>query len=90
MFSGLKRMVSGYVLINTAKGMALKAAEEVVKVNGVNSACAVTGAFDVIATFEVEKIEDIGELVVRGIQTCIEEVCCTQTAICVKCCCQSK
>lgn len=83
-------MISGYVLINAGKGMALKAAEEVVKVNGVTSACAVTGAFDVIATFEVEKPEDIGELVVRGIQTCIEEITCTQTAICVKCFSKSK
>lgn len=78
-------MISGYVLINVEKGKALKAAEEVVKVNGVTSACAVTGAFDVIATFKVEKIEDIGELVVNGIQACIKEITCTQTAICVKC-----
>lgn len=78
-------MISGYVLINVERGRALKAAEEVVNVNNVTSACAVTGAFDVIATFEVEKLEDIGELVVNGIQACIEEITCTQTAICVKC-----
>lgn len=77
-------MVHGYVLINAAKGKALKARSQVAKIAGVKSACAVTGAFDIIATFEVESIKDIGELIVKGMQG-LEGVCCTQTAICVEC-----
>lgn len=64
-------MVSGYVLINVERSKALEAASEVVKVDGVKTACAVTGAFDVIATFEVENVIDIGPMVVEGIQQCI-------------------
>ena len=81
-------MVSGYVLINVKSGKALEAASEIVKVDGVKTACAVTGAFDIIATFDVEKVTDIGPMVVEGIQQCIEGICCTQTVVCVKCCCK--
>jgi len=45
----------------------------------------VTGTFDVIATFEVKEIKDIGETVVKGIHG-VDGVYLTQTAICVKCC----
>lgn len=77
-------MVHGYVLIKAALGKALEVATEIAKVNGVKSACAVTGAYDIIATFEVEKLTDIAEVVVKGIH-CVEGVCGTQTAICVTC-----
>jgi len=80
-------LVSGYVLINVDKGKALEAAEEVLKVKGVNCACAVTGDYDIIATFEVENIADVGKLVCKGIHS-IPSVCCTKTAICAKCCCK--
>jgi len=44
-----------------------------------------TGTFDVIATFEVKEIEDVGEAVVKGIHR-VDGVSITQTAICVQCC----
>jgi DNA-binding Lrp family transcriptional regulator len=58
--------------------------KEAAKIKGVQSACAVTGAFDVIATFEVKDITEIADLIVKGIHS-IEGVCYTQTAVCVKC-----
>jgi len=46
-------LVTGYVFIDAEKGRALEVVSEVVKIKGVKTACAVTGTFDVIATFEV-------------------------------------
>ncbi len=77
-------MVCAYVLISTSLGKALEVADKVAKVEGVKSACAVTGAFDIIATVDVEKLSDVAELVVNRIH-CIEGVCGTQTLICVTC-----
>jgi len=77
-------MVHGYVLINAERGRALDVVKEAAKIKGVQSACAVTGAYDVIVTFEVKDVTEIADLVVKGIHS-IEGVCCTQTAVCVKC-----
>lgn len=77
-------MVHAYVLITTSLGKALEVADKVAKVEGVKSACAVTGAFDIIATVDAEKLTDVAELVVNKIH-CIEGVCGTQTLICVTC-----
>ena len=77
-------MVCAYVLITTALGKALEVVDKVAKVEGVKSACAVTGAFDIIATVDVEKLSDVAELVVNKIH-CIEGVCGTQTLVCVTC-----
>jgi len=77
-------MVHGYILINAERGRALDVVKEAAKIKGVQSACAVTGAYDVIATFEVKDVTEIADLVVKGIHG-IEGVCCTQTAVCVKC-----
>ncbi len=77
-------MVCAYVLITTSLGKALEVADKVAKVEGVRSACAVTGAFDIIATVDVEKLSDVAELVVNKIH-CIEGVCGTQTLVCVTC-----
>ena len=75
-------MVYAYVLIKTSLGKALKVVEEASKIEGVKSACAVTGAYDVVAVVEVEKISDIADLVVNKIHG-IDGVCSTQTLICV-------
>jgi len=77
-------MVHGYVLITASLGKALEVAEKVSKVKGVKKACAVTGKFDVVASFEVENISEVAEVVVKGIHG-IEGVCGTQTLICVHC-----
>jgi len=75
-------LVCAYVLIRTALGKALKVVEEASQIEGVKSACAVTGAYDVVAVVEVEKISDIADLVVNKIH-CVDGVCSTQTLICV-------
>ena len=77
-------MVHGYVLIKTALGKALDVAAEVAKVEGVKTTCAVTGAFDIIAAFNVKDVADVANVIVKGIH-CIDGVCSTQTAICVSC-----
>jgi DNA-binding Lrp family transcriptional regulator len=79
------KLITGYVFIDAEKGRALEVASEVVKIKGVKTACSVTGTFDVIATFEVKDIKDIGETVAKGIHG-VDGVYLTQTAICVKCC----
>ncbi len=78
-------LVMGYVFMDVEKGRALEVASEIVKIKGVKTACTVTGTFDVIATFEVKEIEDIGEMVAKGIHG-VDGVSITQTAICVQCC----
>lgn len=77
-------MVHGYVLITATLGRALDVADEVAKIKGVKNAHAVTGAYDVIATFNVENLEELADAVVKGIHH-IEGVCSTETAICVSC-----
>ena len=77
-------MICAYVLIQTSLGSALNIVKEVGKIKGVKKACAVTGAYDILATVEVEKLADIGDLVVNKIH-CLEGVCGTQTLICVTC-----
>ena len=77
-------LIHGFVMIKTAIGKAVDVAAEVVKVEGVKSAHAVTGIYDVIATFEVENLAEVADMVVKGIHS-IEGVCSTQTAICVTC-----
>ena len=75
-------MVCAYVLIQATLGKALNVVKEVSKIEGVKSASAVTGAYDVVAVVEVEKIPGIADLVVNKIHR-IEGVCSTQTLICV-------
>jgi len=77
-------MVHGYILVKAALGRALEVAEKVAEVKGVKKACAVTGTYDVIATFEVEDLKEIADIVVKGIHT-IDGVCGTETSICVSC-----
>jgi DNA-binding Lrp family transcriptional regulator len=77
-------MVHAYILINTALGKALDVATEVCKIKEVKSACAVTGAYDIVVSVEVKELTNIAELVVKKIH-CIEGVCSTQTLMCVSC-----
>jgi DNA-binding Lrp family transcriptional regulator len=77
-------LVCAYVLINTSLGSALDIVKKVAKIKGVKKACAVTGAYDILATVDVENLADIGDLVVNKIH-CMEGVCETHTLICVTC-----
>ena len=55
------------------------------EIKGVKTACVITGTFDIVATFEVKDVNEVGEMVARGIDS-VDGVALTQTAICVKCC----
>ncbi|UCD27105.1 MAG: Lrp/AsnC ligand binding domain-containing protein, partial [Candidatus Bathyarchaeota archaeon] len=67
------------------KGRTLDVVTNVTSIKGVKKACVITGTFDVVATFEVKDVSDVGEMVARGIDS-VDGVSLTQTAICVKCC----
>jgi len=72
------------VFINVEKGRTLECCYEVGKIKGVKTACVITGTFDIVATFEVKDVNEVGEMVARGIDS-VDGVALTQTAICVKC-----
>lgn len=57
-----------FVLIETSVGKDKEAANKLRQLKGVNSADTVTGPYDVIATIEVETLDDIDELVTSKIQ----------------------
>lgn len=78
-------MITGYIFINTEKGRTLDVVTQVCKIKGIKTACVITGTFDIVATFEVEDVNEVGEMVARGIDS-VDGVALTQTAICVKCC----
>jgi len=78
-------MITGYVFVNTEKGRTLDVVANIGKIKGVKTACVITGTFDIVVTYEVDGINDVGEMVARGIDS-VDGVALTQTAICVKCC----
>ena len=57
-----------FILIETAVGKDKEVANELRQLQGVKSADTVTGPYDVIATIEVETLDDIDELVTAKIQ----------------------
>ncbi len=61
-------MVEAYVLIQTEVGKAAQVADEVRKIQGVESADDVTGPYDVIARVEADDVDQLGKLVVARIQ----------------------
>jgi len=71
--------LEAYILINTQPGRLWKVAEDAVKIQGVNTAHAVTGQFDVIAYVEFLRIEELGRII-DAIQS-IDGVLRTHTAI---------
>ena len=73
------------MFINVEKGRTLDVVTKVAKIKGVKMACVITGTFDIVANFEVKDINDVGEMVTRGIDS-VDGVSLTHTAICVKCC----
>jgi DNA-binding Lrp family transcriptional regulator len=56
------------VLIQAEVGQAARVANEVAEIDGVGSAVAVTGPYDLIAIVEAASIDDLGRMVVSGIQ----------------------
>ncbi|UCE15808.1 MAG: Lrp/AsnC ligand binding domain-containing protein [Candidatus Bathyarchaeota archaeon] len=73
--------MEAYILLNTRPDVHWKAAEDSLKINGVKTAHAVTGPYDVLIHVVFENIEALGELI-RKIHA-IEGVERTQTAVVV-------
>ncbi|HUN56630.1 MAG TPA: Lrp/AsnC ligand binding domain-containing protein [Candidatus Binataceae bacterium] len=61
--------VKAFILIDTSPGKAKEVAAKLRQVTGVETAHAVTGPHDIIAVAEAQDISDLGELIVRKIQS---------------------
>ena len=61
-------MVTAYILIQTEVGKAVRVAEEIVQIEGVQLAEDVTGPYDVIVRAEARNVDDLGKLVVARVQ----------------------
>ncbi len=72
-------MVRAFVLIQTSAGQLGRVAGEVGAIEGVDSAVAVTGPYDIIALVGAATIDDLGRMVVSRIQA-IEGI--TRTLTC--------
>ncbi len=62
-------MVEAYVLIQTEVGKAKVVADQVRNIAGIASAHDVTGPYDVIVKAEAADVDQLGRLVVTGIQS---------------------
>ena len=71
--------MQAYILISTESGKPWKVAESALQINGVKTAHAVTGPFDVVAFVESTNIDELGKLLEK-IHS-IDGVLKTQTAI---------
>ena len=60
--------VSAYILIQTEVGKAAEVAAEVGTIDGVASSEDVTGPYDVIARAEANTVDELGKMVVSGVQ----------------------
>jgi DNA-binding Lrp family transcriptional regulator len=60
--------VHAYVLIQTDIGKAAQVAQQVSGIDGVLTAEAVTGPYDVIVEAEAPSMNDLGRMVVRDVQ----------------------
>lgn len=74
--------VNAYILIEAEGGKAGNACLTIRGIQGVKSADAVTGVYDIIALIEADNLEKLGELVVSKIQV-VDGIHKTQTAIVV-------
>jgi DNA-binding Lrp family transcriptional regulator len=66
--TGGMAMVRAFVLIQTEVGQSGRVAKEVGAIEGISSAVAVTGPYDVIAVVEAASIDALGKMVVSRIQ----------------------
>jgi DNA-binding Lrp family transcriptional regulator len=71
-----------YVLINASSGRALDAAKAIEGIEGIRTAHAVTGIYDIICLVEAESLEVLANTVVDQIQA-VDGVERTQTALVV-------
>lgn len=71
--------MEAYILVNTGPDMPWKVVEEALKIDGVKTANAVTGQYDVVIYVVFENMEALGELI-RKIHT-LQGVMKTHTAV---------
>lgn len=71
--------MKAYILVNTGPDMLWRVAEEALKIDGVKTANAVTGQYDVVIYVVFENMEALGELI-RKIHT-LQGVMKTHTAV---------
>jgi DNA-binding Lrp family transcriptional regulator len=62
-------VVTAYILVQTEVGKAVRVAEEIAAIEGVQLAEDVTGPYDVIVRAEARDIDELGKLVVARVQT---------------------
>lgn len=73
--------MEAYILVNAEAGAIWEVAEETLKVQGVKTAHAITGQFDVVIFVEFAKVEELGRVIERIQQ--IKGVRRTQTLIAI-------
>ena len=61
-------MVTAYILVQTEVGKAVRVAEDIAAIEGVQLAEDVTGPYDVIVRAEAQNIDELGQLVVARVQ----------------------
>ena len=61
-------MVTAYILVQTEVGKAVRVAEDIAAIEGVQLAEDVTGPYDVIVRAEARDIDELGKLVVARVQ----------------------
>jgi DNA-binding Lrp family transcriptional regulator len=61
-------VVTAYILVQTEVGKAVRVAEDIVAIEGVQLAEDVTGPYDVIVRAEARDIDELGKLVVARVQ----------------------
>jgi len=60
--------VAAYIFVEATQGKAIEIREEINKIEGVKSAHAVTGPYDIIALVEGDDVNVLGEFIVSRIQ----------------------
>jgi len=73
-------VVYAYIMINSAPGKAWAVVDAVSRIEGIKTARAVTGRYDVIAEVEVEDVVALGSLIYDKIQK-IDGVVKSETAV---------
>jgi DNA-binding Lrp family transcriptional regulator len=61
-------VVTAYILVQTEVGKAVRVAEDIAAIEGVQLAEDVTGPYDVIVRAEARDIDELGQLVVARVQ----------------------
>jgi DNA-binding Lrp family transcriptional regulator len=61
-------VVTAYILVQTEVGKAAQVAKDIVGIPGVQQTEDVTGPYDVIVRVEARNLDELGRLVVAGVQ----------------------